>query len=152
MDPPPRPSPTLLALPSPASSVVREWTRRLTSMGTARWSVKLASLGCHPHHDMNHALLAFPADGNPAASVAIVCFNWAVWTERSQFLPTLGHTPSRSLIARRISSRARLRVPLGGKVPGKQGEEAVASFARAVPDGPAVAFTDGFFFFNTEFY
>ena len=96
MDPPPRPSPTASS-PFPCvfcgegvdaaahvygrCPVVRE--AHVSFMG---------SLGCHPHRDMNHALLAFPADGNPAASVAIVCFNWAVWTERSQFLPTLGHT------------------------------------------------------------
>jgi hypothetical protein len=70
-----------------------------------------ASLGCVLVHDMRTTLLAFPTPNNPAMAVAIVCFNWAVWTERSQYLPTLGETPTRSHMVRRICGGLRARSP-----------------------------------------
>ena len=75
--------------------------------------------------------------------MAVVCFNWAVWAERSQYLPTLGMAPTRSHVVARICNRAALRVPVGKRLPGKYKEGAVVDFARAVPEGPSVAFTDG---------
>ena len=91
------------------------------------------ALGCKIPSNMRSTMLAIPVHSNPAVAMAIVCFNWAVWTERSQYLPTLGCTPSRQHVVRRIVMRAQLRMPVGKKPPGKRQEGAVAAFARDPP-------------------
>ena len=54
-----------------------------------------------------------------------------------------GNTHTDACCRTRICDRAVLRIPVGKRLPGKYREGAVADFARAVPEGPSVAFTDG---------
>ena len=55
-----------------------------------QWGDKL---GCVLGDGCDITLLAFPPVDNPAVAPGIVSFNWAVWAERSEYLPTLGFTP-----------------------------------------------------------
>ena len=59
---------------------------------TARrdWGNKL---GCNWTNTMDSAMLTFRPVTNKAYASGIVCFNWAVWSERSEYLPTLGWVP-----------------------------------------------------------
>ena len=100
-------------------------------------------LGCVLTDDMAVTLLAFPVVKNPAVAVGIICFNWAVWAERSEYLPTLGHTPSFESTVNRIHLRAQRRVPADKQNCGGRQEQSVADFARSPPLDAAVAFTDG---------
>ena len=100
-------------------------------------------VGCPVRHGLNYTLLAFPKDPNPAVALSIACFNWAVWTERTQYLPTLAYTPSPEHLARRICDRALRRIPVDRQGTGERAEEAVAALARAPPDSAVIAFTDG---------
>ena len=88
-------------------------------------------------------LLTFPVITNPAVALAIVCFNWAVFTERTQYLPTQGETPSATHVANCICDRARLRVPVDRQRTGQRAEAAVAALARNPPTTATIAFTDG---------
>ena len=100
-------------------------------------------MGCNLGHDMKTTLLAFPVVANKAVALAITCFNWAVWTERSQYLPTLNHRPSATHVVTRICNRAQLRVPLDRQSVGHKAEAEVATMARSPPAWAHIAFTDG---------
>jgi ribonuclease HI len=102
-----------------------------------------AQVGCSLGDTMDVTLLAFPVVDNPAVAQAIVCFNWAVWTERSQYLPTLGYTPSAAHVVGRICQRASRRIPADKHTGRRGGEQAVAAFARAPPVDASVGFSDG---------
>jgi ribonuclease HI len=99
--------------------------------------------GCNLGHDMSTTLLAFPVVHNKAVALAITCFNWAVWTERTQYLPTLHHTPSQAHMVNRICNRAKLRVPVDKQSVGQRAEAEVAALARSPPRWAHIAFTDG---------
>ena len=90
-------------------------------------------VGCNLDDSMRTTLLAFPVVDNPAVALAIVCFNWAVWTERTQFLQKIGYTPSPDTVANRICARARRRIPVGDGSKRARGEAEVAAFARQPP-------------------
>jgi ribonuclease HI len=75
--------------------------------------------------------------------VAIACFNWAVWTERTQYLPTLSEVPSPDTVTARILDRAKLRLPVDRQRTGTRGEADVAALGRHPPTDSIVAFTDG---------
>ena len=100
-------------------------------------------MGCTLRDDMSVTLLAFAKSTNPAVALAIVCFNWAVWTERMAYLPTLSNTPSATHVADRIVQRARNRVPADRLKAGPKAEATVAALARNPPTNASVAYTDG---------
>ena len=75
------------------------------------WAGLAKMLGCKLTDDFAVTLLSFPRLDNPAVAVAIVCFNWAVWTERTDFLSALGRVPAASYVVNRILLRAQRRVP-----------------------------------------
>jgi ribonuclease HI len=102
-----------------------------------------AMMGCNLSSGMDVTCLAFPPVDNAAVALAIVCFNWAVWTERSQYLPTLARLPSRAHVVSRICDRAKLRIPVDKQRKGSRAEKAVATLARCPPEGAHIAFTDG---------
>ena len=100
-------------------------------------------IGCSWVDTMASATLTFRPVENKAHATGIVCFNWAVWCERSEFLPTLGWVPKIDSEVDRIISRAASRMPVeGGKIGGKAAAE-VEAFARNPPASALVIFTDG---------
>jgi ribonuclease HI len=105
---------------------------------------KMAKLvGCVLDNTMRTTLLAFPVVNNPAVALGIVCFNWAVWTERTHYLTKLGYVPSRTHVVSRILARARLRIPVEARSNVVKGEAAVEAFARQPPMDATAGFTDG---------
>ena len=102
-----------------------------------------SKLGCKLKDGWDVTLLAFSPVDNPAVAPGIVSFNWAVWAERSEYLPTLGYTPDRAASVRRILLRAGARMPLEKKTYGERSEKAVADFARNPPWTAWIFFTDG---------
>jgi ribonuclease HI len=102
-----------------------------------------ALVGSRLGHEWSTTLLAFPPVSNKAVAVSIACFNWAVWTERSQYLPTLSHVPAAAAVVSRILSRTKLRLPVDKQPTGSKGEAAVAVLARTTPPDSFIAFTDG---------
>ena len=98
-----------------------------------------AILGCKLGDDFATTLLSFPPVDNKAVSVGIVCFNWAVWTERTEFLSVLGHRPTGSYLVNRIMLRAQSRVPADRNRCTGRGEDTVANFARHPPADATIA-------------
>ena len=106
----------------------------------ARWG---DTLGCKLSDAWEVTLLAFPALDNPAVGPGIVTFNWAVWAERSDYLPTLPFLPRRSATVSRILQRAASRMPVERGGAGKRAEKVVEELARNPPTAAEVTFTDG---------
>lgn len=102
-----------------------------------------AMLGCSLGHDFAVTLLAFPKLANPAVAIAIVCFNWAVWTERTAYLVALGYVPEPGAEVNRIMLQAQRRVPADKQNCSGRREASVADFARNPPLEATVAYTDG---------
>ena len=102
-----------------------------------------AMLGCTLTDDMAVTMLSFPRVSNPAVAVTIVCFNWAVWAERSEYLPLLGRVSEFEATINRIHLRAQRRVPADKQNCSDRREQSVADFARSPPLDATVAFTDG---------
>jgi ribonuclease HI len=100
-------------------------------------------LGVKLSHDFSVTLLAFPPVENKAVAVSIVCFNWAVWVERTEYVITLGHVPLPKAAVARIIQRARTRVPADKHSGSRKGERDVADYARSPPLDAVVVFTDG---------
>ena len=92
---------------------------------------------------MATTLLAFPVLANPAVAITIVCFNWAVWTERTEYMVALDALPTSSHIVRRVLARANRKLPVDREGCSRQAEGRVAEFARAPPTDITVAYTDG---------
>ena len=84
----------------------------------------------------------FPVQLNKAVSVGIVCFNWAVWTERTSFLLALGYLPGVQYLVNRILLRAQARIPADKQNCAGPAEGLVAEFARHPPADASVAYTD----------
>ena len=105
-----------------------------------QWGLKL---GCKLGDGLDVTLLAFAPVDNPAVAPGIVNFNWAVWAERSDYLPTLGYTPDQAASVRRILLRAGARMPVEKKSYGERSEKALADFARNPPRTAWIFFTDG---------
>jgi ribonuclease HI len=109
---------------------------------TARksWGEKL---GCNWTNTMDSAMMTFRPVANKAYASGIVCFNWAVWSERSEYLPTLGWVPKMDSEVNRIILRAGCRMPVEGGTSGGKAAAAVEKFARNPPASALVIFTDG---------
>jgi ribonuclease HI len=105
-----------------------------------QWGTKL---GCNLKDDWAEILLAFPAVDNPVVAPGIVGFNYAVWSERSEYLPTLGYIPERASSVRRLLLQAGARLPVEKGNRGAKAEKKVADFARNPPGKAWNYFTDG---------
>jgi ribonuclease HI len=100
-------------------------------------------IGCKLANTMEVTLLSFPVLDNPAVAAAIVCFNWAVWTERTEYVVALGTVPDRGHIVGRILLRTKQRLPIDKQSCSDKAEARVTAFARDPPKDATVAFTDG---------
>ena len=95
-----------------------------------QWGTKL---GCRFKNDWTEILLAFPPVDNPVVAPGIVGFNYAVWSERSEYLPTLGYVPEKGSSVRRMLLQAGARLPVEKENRGAKAEKKVADFARNPP-------------------
>ena len=100
-------------------------------------------IGCKLSDDWATTLLTFPPVDNPAVAPGILGFNWAVWSERSEYLPTLGFVPEEGISVRRLLLRAGARMPVEKENRGARAEKRVAEFARNPPDNAWNYYTDG---------
>ena len=113
---------------------------RVVRKARNKWGNKI---GCLWTDTMDSAMLTFRPMVNKAYAIGIVCFNWAVWSERSEYLPTLGWTPKMDSEVTRILLRAGCRMPVEGGTSGGKAAAAVEKFARNPPASAMVVFTDG---------
>jgi ribonuclease HI len=100
-------------------------------------------LGCNWRDTMESATLTFRPVENKAHAGGIVCFNWAVWCERSEYLPTLGRVPTFDSEVDRIIARAASKMSVERGKCGGKAAAAVEAFARNPPASALVIFTDG---------
>jgi ribonuclease HI len=99
-------------------------------------------VGCTFGHGLEVTMLAFPVLDNKAVAASIVCFNWAVWSERTDHILAMDSLPDSSSSVNRILQLARGKLPVTGTgVP--KGEEEVAALATHPPGDATIIFTDG---------
>jgi ribonuclease HI len=87
-------------------------------------------------------MIAFPRLESPAAALGIVCFNWSVWAERTEYHKAMGYVPDPGRAANRIFHRSQLKIPADKQKLNGQ-EKAVADFAWDPPKTATIGFTDG---------